>query len=245
MGTENKVLAKDVHKTFKLALSPLLTAHGYTRIKGEQGWTKLTDNGHLFFWLQCNKWGWDEHWGSSFIMEFQLIDNPEHFLSMHGRRERMGFFLEGHPEFEAMIHLNNTIIHQLPGTLKHMAVVEALDNVEPFAMVGVIPTKEPAIYGFDLGLQYYSLKDVELWIAFFQQHLLRIIEIFEKDIKSEAGLARARYDKAIGQMQNSHSRDEKFSILEAYLADEQDAHYRQCMQNVIAFAKGEGTYRLS
>src|SRR5687767_13430130 len=102
-----------------------MAQQGFKPMKGARpGWIASRPKGYLALWFQCDKWGWDEDWGSKFTAEFQLTDEPDGAMTLAGRSERIGYLLEGFPDLEVLRLRNNAIIERLPGTIRGLAVTD-------------------------------------------------------------------------------------------------------------------------
>lgn len=221
------VTSKEVYQELRSALASHMKAEGFRRLSGGyQGWVKPWGAEYFFLWFQCNKWGWNAQWGSNFTLEFQMAPDAGDAMSFKGRRERLGELLEGFQELEELRVMNNAIIERLPGTLGNLAVTVADGAGKLYAQEGFIIDPEPAIYGRDMWLNYHSVEDVRMWAHYFENRLPYFITLFVEQRKSSQGLARKRFDVAMGQVQRATDHAERMRIFKAYADGEPDAYYR-------------------
>ncbi len=228
---------KQFYHELRSVLAPLMKANGFKRMSlAWPGWTKPYIAEHLFLWFQCNKWGWNEIWGSTFTLEFQMVSNPGDVMSFKGRRERIGYLLEGFPELDEFRLMNNAIIERLPGTIHNQAKTIQDGTGKKYALEGFLIDPEPAVYGYDLWLNYYSTEDVRTWARHFEKKLLYFVTIFVEQRKSQQGLARERFHTIFGQAQDTTDYTEKIRIIKSYVEQETDAHYRSIAERWLADA---------
>jgi len=222
-----KVSSRDLYRELRSALAPVMKGAGFRPLKGSQlGWTRTGDSGTLIVWFQVNKWGWNERWGSTFTVEFQMAPPGALPMSGHGRRQRLGYLLEGFPELDELRLRNNAVIAMLPGTLAGQVVMATLPDGKPFVKEGFLADPAPAVYGRDIWLNYQSLEDARWWGGYFAAKMLRFVSLFENETLSAQGQASARFHAAMGSVQRAKSIEEKAAILEEYLRTETDAHYQ-------------------
>ena len=202
---------------------------GLRRLTSGLGWTRDSAAGQLIVWFQVNKWGWNDRWGSNFTLEFQLAPPGALPMSGHGRRERIGYLLEGFAELDELRQRNNAIIARLPGTLAGEVPLQNGFTADP----------EPAVYGRDLWLNYYAIDDARSWAAYLTEKLPRFLSLFENETRSEAGQASARFHRALGRMQNTRVIEAKAAILEEYVRTEKDPHYRAAAKHWLAQLPGK------
>jgi hypothetical protein len=224
-----KVSSKDLYKALRTPLAPEMKAAGFSTIKeGRLGWRRGSTS--LFF--QCDKWGWTEDWGSSFTLEFHLdsVDEP---TPKKARFERLGYLLEGFPELDDLRLRKNEIISRLPGTIGNRIVTRDYEGAE-IVVIGEKVNPEPLIYGKDIWLNYHTPSDAHDWGEYFLSNLLRFVSIFENDERSAQGLARRRFNAAMGRVQAEKSFELKAIILEDYKAKESDPFFRSAADYWIA-----------
>lgn len=224
------IKSKQLYQVLRAAWAPFAKQAGFKAMKGTSlGWTRETDKGHLFFWFQADKWGWDEVWGSKFTLEFQRVADAKDVFSLggtqQGKRARIGYLLEGFPELDELRIMNNTVIEKMPGTVQGL-VVWAEHGGKKFVAQGCAVDPEPAIYGQDIWLHYYSQEDVERWAKYLAEKMPRFIDIFENDIKSAQGLARGRFDAMMGEMQSASDPVQKAQILSDYQSSETEPYFK-------------------
>jgi len=72
-----KVGSKDFYREMRLVLAPRMKGEGFSSLEGGRlGWKRPCGSGWLSLWFQCDTWGWDALWGSTFTVEFQVTDDP-------------------------------------------------------------------------------------------------------------------------------------------------------------------------
>lgn len=219
--------SKQFYQGLRSVLAPLMKVDGFKRLHGGWlGWTKPYGMEQLFLWFQCNKWGWSSVWGSTFTLEFQMAPETSDAMTFKGRRERIGFLLEGFQELDELRRMNNAIIERLPGTIHNQAVTVLDDTGKKYALEGFLIDPEPAVYGRDLWLNYYSLEDVRFWTEYFEKKLLYFVAAFVEQRKSPQGLARDRFNTTLGQVQGASDYAERVRIMRSYVERETDAHCR-------------------
>jgi hypothetical protein len=241
LATVTMVTSKQLYQELRSVLAPLLKREGFKSMKGGRlGWTRPTNEGHLFFWFQCNKWGWDQIWGSAFTLEFQVAPEAGDAMSLKGRFERIGYLLEGFEELDEIRRKNNSVIERLPGTKNGRVVKGTLPDGTEFIAQGFVVDPETAIYGRDIWMNYYSLEDAKEWGHYFEKKLLRFIELFESQKLSLQGCARDRFHKAMARVQAAKELSEKTQILAEYVSTETDLHYRSGAEHWLAEARRKG-----
>lgn len=230
-----KVTSKLLYKELRVALNPLMKKIGFTSVKADAlTWTRQTPEGNLTLWFQCDKWGWDERWGARFTMQFQVAPLPMAAMVPDGRFDRIGFVLEGFKELDELRIANNAVIERLPGTLANQVVVGQLEDGTEYVAEGYRTDPEPAIYGRDIWLHYYSLDDVRNWATYFEGKLEHFIGLFQRDKRSPEGMARQRFDQQMSLVQSTRGRHEKAKILEKFIIDEPDQNYRSSAQRWLS-----------
>lgn len=222
-----KITSKILYREIRAAVGPMMLDAGFKNLQGSSlGWVRPAASGHSALWFQCDKWGWDALWGSRFTVEFQMAPQPEDMLSGRGRRERIGHLLEGFEELDELRMRNNSIIENLPGAIDGRWVTNRLPDGTEVLVEGYKVDPEKAVYGRDIWLHYYSLDDVRMWGDYFKRKLPRFIALFENEIRSSQGAANLRFHKMMGRVQNAKELPEKAAILEQYIKEESDPHYR-------------------
>ncbi|MDR0274501.1 MAG: hypothetical protein LBI48_04010 [Burkholderiaceae bacterium] len=264
-----KVTSKTVYATLRSALAPLMRQNGFKSIKsGRLGWARPMASGTLVrVWFQCDKWGWDKHWGSQFTVEFMLTPasaGTEVLDGWSGKEqfERLGYVLEGFPALDELRIRNNEVIQRLPGTLIEPVVMTPEDGKAEMEaktatmsngaltitrqgdssetiIRGVRVDPEKMVLGRDIWLRYYSVEDVQAWGVYFEQHLPEFISIFENRIKSEAGRARERFDAMMGRVQKAATVAEKVRILEKFIVNEANDTFRSSARTWLEYVNAK------
>jgi hypothetical protein len=221
MADGAKVTSRELYAALRAVLAPVMKANRFTAMKaGRLGWQRQGSRGSLSVWFQCDKWGWDALWGSTFTLEFQLTPAPGDAMRLEGRFERIGYVLEGFPALEELRVRNNAVIARLPGTTLGHAPADSRREIDP----------QPAVYGRDLWLAYHDIHDARAWALYFGENLLAFIAIFEGEARSAEGLARARFNAMMGRVQAERDGAAKAAILEGYVKAEPDAYFRASAQ---------------
>jgi hypothetical protein len=222
-----KITSKILYRELGNMLRPMMKDAGFRNLKGGYlGWSRPAAGGHLAFWFQSDKWGWNDLWGSRFTVEFHMAPESSDVLSAKGRRERIGHLLEGFEELDELRLWNNSVIEKLPGTVDGRWVTNSLSDGTEVVVEGYKVDPDKAVYGRDIWLNYYSLDDVGMWGEYFRQRLLRFVSLFENETRSLQGEASVRFHKMMGRVQAAKELPEKATILGEFISAESDVHYR-------------------
>lgn len=238
---EIMVTTKTVYKELRAILAPLMKSNGFKNAGGGRlGWVRETADGYLTLWFSCNKWGWDERWGSTFTLELQITAEPDDAQGMAGRFERIGYVLEGFHELDEIRLQNNAVIDRLPGTLNGQAVVDVLEDGTELVTEGYKVDTRKAVYGRDVWMHYYSLDDVRDWARWLENKLLHFVSLFENEIRSEQGNARARFNQMMASVQALPPSDTqaKVALFEGYIRDESDPEFRSAASQWLDTLQG-------
>ncbi len=231
-----KITSKMLYGELRSALGPLMKQNGFKSERaGRLGWGRPAANGHLTVFFQCDKWGWDENWGSKFTLEFEITPPDPQTGS---KFERIGYLLEGFEELDDLRIRNNHVIARLPGTLNDGVVTAPLDDGTEAVVIGERADPEKAVYGRDLWLNYYSMEDVRAWAAYFAGNLLRFVSIFENGTKSAEGKARERFNRMMSNVQKTQNLAEKARIFEGFIASEMDPMFREGAEEWLRHLNG-------
>jgi hypothetical protein len=161
-----KVSARDVHRTLRQHLGPALELLGFRAIRGASFAAGRSEGErYCTLWAQSDKYGWDDDWGGSFTIEFQLsLSQPPAEASIL-ERARISHLLAAE-QLDEMRLRNNAVIEQLPGFLaKRMVSVSEPDGTE-IVVVGVVPADGPYIAGHDIWFHYSCTEHLQQWSAF-------------------------------------------------------------------------------
>jgi hypothetical protein len=170
-----KILAKHVHATLGSELSAALESLQFTRIRGSTfAWSHAVSGQHLSVWAQCDKYGWEPEWGSTFALEFQVAPSPGIATGSIFQRQRLAHLLEP-AELEAMRALNNEIIAQLPGSAAGSAVVVTEPDGFEVTIVGYRTASVPYSRGMDVWMHYHSVGHVMQWALWLRDLLPRLL----------------------------------------------------------------------
>ncbi|MEI7969564.1 MAG: hypothetical protein WCJ69_11295 [Betaproteobacteria bacterium] len=218
-----KVASKDLYGALRAELAPILGALGFKALReGGLGWERSTAGGTLSLWFRCDKWGWDESWGSKFTLEFAFQPDGAPGQAK-GRFDRIGYLLEGFPELDELRRRNNAVIERLPGTLGGKLVASRLSDGTTLVVLGEQIDPKPAIHGRDIWLNYHSLDDAKEWARYFRDHLPHFLSLFENGTFSAQRQARVRFDAMMSQVRNTPGIEGRARILEDYAQSEDDA----------------------
>jgi len=221
-----KITSKMLYQELRSVLAPLMKLSGFKTTKGGMlGWKRPTTGGYLSLWFQCDKWGWNERWGSQFVLQFSIASEPSDAMTPTGRFERIGFLLEGFEELDELRIKNNSVIEHLPGTINHQLVTGILHDGSEYIAEGYKVDNQKAIYGRDIWLNYYSIEDVRDWAHYFEKNLLNYVSLFENEIRSEQGKARVRFDQMMSNVQRTKDVKDKMHIFEGYIESETDEEF--------------------
>jgi hypothetical protein len=148
-------------------------------MSGMLGWYKPHDTEFLTFWFQCDKWGWDDDWGSKFTIEFQVSNTCEIATGNMLKRERVPFMLSTE-DLNIMIEKNNTIILNMPGYINTKQTYVEVEG-EKVLILGKEVNKDMNNIGQDHWFEYYNYSDIDFWASFF---ILRLSHFKETVLKS-------------------------------------------------------------
>lgn len=165
-----KISSRDLYKKMNEHLSVELKNRGYQRAKGGVlGWCKPCGNNYIVFWFQCDKWGWDESWGSSFTIEFQISSSKEIAAGSFTERERMTRMLGDH-DLELMRQRNDAVIKSTDGFKQNFLKTMEMDGLI-IPISGKMVSTEPYQRNCDYWFNYYTYDDVEFWSKFFVERV--------------------------------------------------------------------------
>ena len=223
-----KVSSRDLYKELRLVLSPIMKAAGFKTVKGGMPvWERPSQDGHLGVWFECDKWGWNARWGSSFAVGFTTFSQPGQGGKCV-RNERLGYLLEGFDEYDQLRLRSNAVIARLPGTLNNQLVLGHTRDGRDYVIEGHRARTDPLVLGEDVWLNYYSLEDAQDWAAFFGAGLLRFVAIYEDGTRSELGQGRVRFNQALGAVQSlgMDQQARRLEILEQFIRDEPTEYWK-------------------
>jgi len=167
-----KVSAAAVHKALRESLGVQLAHEGFKRVPGTSfAMSKADGPSNLTLWAQCDKYGWDSSWGSSFTIELQWSAETQPGAASMLERARFAHLLEP-GELEQLRTANNSIIASLPGhAAGKLVTVTDTEGVET-VVVGYTPCSTSYSKGWDVSLHYSSLAHVESWASYLAPVLL-------------------------------------------------------------------------
>ena len=170
-----KILAKQVHSTLGSELAAAMETLQFTRIRGSTfAWSQSVSGQHLSVWAQCDKYGWEPQWGSTFTLEFQVASSPGIATGSILQRQRIAHMLAP-GELEAMRTINNKIIAELPGTASGSAVVLTEPDGAEITTIGHRPAALPYIRGVDIWMHYYSVEHLMQWAQWLRALLPQLV----------------------------------------------------------------------
>ncbi len=171
-----KPLAKDVHASLRAALSDPLAAMGFVPLKGSSfSVSRILQRSHLTISAQCDRYGFDALWGSSFTLEFQLSSERAAHTASPLDRERLSHLLT-YDELEHLRTKNNLVIESLPGHLAGAAVSVADSDGFEATVVGYRPAIVSYTAGTDVWMHYFSIAHVHEWCIWLSKSLPSCIE---------------------------------------------------------------------
>ena len=178
-----KFLARDLYRCLKRSLGPELADLGFKPTKsGMLAWTKPIGSEYLTLWFQCDKWGWEADWGSSFTLEFQTGESPEPGTGSLLKRERYCFLLDD-VEREDLRLMNNRIIEALPGSKAGRTEVMEVEG-ERVPLLGVLPNERPYVTGSDIWMHYHGEEDAMHWAQYLSEKLPALIERYSTSVQA-------------------------------------------------------------
>jgi hypothetical protein len=171
-----KISSKQLYSRIKDNIQAEMKERGYKRTKGGMlGWYRPHLNNYIVLWFQCDKWGWQQDWGSKFTIEFQFSDSNEIAVGTISRM-RVPYML-GDDDLEIMRERNDSIIKSSEGYKNGgLSTIEVKGVVIP--LLGKLLSEQPYNRNFDPWFDYYNVEDIDYWSKFFISRL----ENFEKAI---------------------------------------------------------------
>ena len=150
------------------------------------------------------------------------------------------YLLEGYPELDEFRRMNNEVIRQMPGTAYKLTNKKDIPiEAQMYLITDYVEDNEPAIYGRDVWFHYYSIENVMDWAQYFEKRILRFLEIFEKELKTEQSLGRDRFNKIMGQIQQTTDIHKKIDILSEYVTVEADQFWRTAAEKYLVSAQSK------
>jgi hypothetical protein len=158
-----KLLSKDVHKHLRDAWGAPLKATGWKRSKlSSSAWSLATDTDAVSFWVQIDKYGWWDGFGSELTVEFQYdAGAPSSLPGGFQDRDRYVQFLSDQ-EIAAVLDANRRVRASLPPDPP-----KAFPGFDPYPNDLQALTIAPDLARrFDLWMRYYLPEHLQ-WIADF------------------------------------------------------------------------------
>lgn len=171
-----KLLSRDVHKHLRDAWAAPLKATGWKRSKlSPSAWSLATDSDAVSFWVQIDKYGWWDGFGSELTVEFQYdVGAPSSLPGSIQHRERYVQFLSDQ-DLAAVLEANQRVRASLPPDPP-----TAVPGFDPYPndFEALALTPELA-RRFDVWMRYYLPEHVQ-WIADF---LLSLIDGIARQLR--------------------------------------------------------------
>lgn len=158
-----KLLSRDVHKQLRAHWAAPLKAAGWKRSKlSPSAWSLSTETDAVSFWVQIDKYGWWEDFGSELTVEFQYDHGTAAELpgDFHNRQRYAAFL--SFEDTVAVLEANFSVRGSLPPDPK-----VAIPGFDPYPNDFRAQANAPAhASGLDLWMRYYRTEHVQ-WIADF------------------------------------------------------------------------------
>ena len=179
-----KITAKILYGMLRDALAAELKAAGFLRLKaGVLGWTRLIGKESLTFWFQCDKWGWDNAFGSRFTLEFQLARSPVAGATGNfNKRFRFAQLLTSE-ELETVRSMNNSVKSSLEEPKPGHPIFYLGPEGQKAIRQDYELTVQPYRADEDVWLNYFTSEQVAEWAAFFKSRILRMATEFAERVQ--------------------------------------------------------------
>jgi len=172
-----KIPAKEVHRRLRELLGPAMKDGGFQRVPGASAaWRRREGGNWLVFWFQCDKWGWDDQWGSRLTVEFQHASSSEAGAGSPLDRMRLPSLLDT-ADLDIMRARNNLIIESMPGFRGRLQTYVDVDG-ERIVLLGKDIASMPYEPRFDVWLEYLRVEDIDFWAFFLLQRFDALIAAF-------------------------------------------------------------------
>ncbi|HZN93751.1 MAG TPA: hypothetical protein VFB81_13660 [Myxococcales bacterium] len=169
MGTPATPLkSTDVYRALGRVMKPWAAGSGFRSQKNGALWSRaMSGGGHLFFWFQCDKYGWRPY-GSQFTLEFELSDGETPQGSDMARRVRFFSLLDRRSDVDELLAMQNAVIARCPPAA-------AGDDVWASHVEPVADYRE----GADVWMRFHERSDIERWwTAFLEPRFERMLKRF-------------------------------------------------------------------
>ncbi len=161
-----KIKTKDFYKRVRQNLAKPMAAKGYRQTSGGlPSWHQQQGEQYLTIWFEGHQWGWDELWGSSFTVEFQLDPSYEPGVGHFDHRERLPNLLSV-LEREQIRQSNNYIITEMPGYQQNTQVFAQADGAT-ILLLGKDRHKQPYAPNQDIWFEYLLPAHIDDWTEYF------------------------------------------------------------------------------
>jgi hypothetical protein len=182
-----KVSSRDLYARLRDVLAPSMKAAGFRRLKGSTlGWSRPAGPGTTNAWFQCDRYGWDASFGSSFTLEFRMAANAGTGMGSVPSLQRFPTLLSL-VDLEHVRQLNNAILGSLPEIGPdhpyRLLPTEYLEAV----MSKYRPQLEPYNPNLDPWAHFYSADHVDQWARFFEPRLIPMAERFAEMRPDDSG----------------------------------------------------------
>lgn len=175
-----KVMSKDVHAALRRALGPVAKPLGYRRAPGTSGCSFTSENGGLWqtFWVQVDKWGWEQWTGSAFTVEFQWDATPER--GSWGDARTRWTALCSDSDLQVARDVNSaTARSALPLPRLRRADKGLLDFAFEQERLDSLSRADEAWWpGLDVWCRYRDPQHVDAWASFFAERLPAMLDRF-------------------------------------------------------------------
>jgi hypothetical protein len=164
--------SKALYGLLREGLGPAFEGAGFSPLKerGLVAFSRPQGVDSLVCWFQADRHGWEDLWGSSFTLEFQLGPEATPGAGNMLKRRRYSRLLAPGAR-EELRAINNTVIASLPGTEQGATVSISDDSGEDIVVIGVVTTRVPYHADDDIWMRYRSADHVDLWVQFLAQHV--------------------------------------------------------------------------
>ena len=168
-----KITSNDFYRRFRENITDHMKSKGFKRTKGGRlGWYEPVVTGFFTVWFQCDKWGWDDDWGSRFTVEFQKYKSSDIGIGLMAKRQRLPSLLN-REDLEVMRTRNNAIISAMPGFLSGRQVYKEVDR-KRVLILGKVLSEEPYDPAFDPWFEYFTYQDIDSWSDFLVERLVKV-----------------------------------------------------------------------
>ncbi len=152
---DSPIKSTEVYRILRRTMKRWAETSGFQPHKNGALWSKdLGPRGTLFFWFQCNKFGWQPY-GGEFTLEFELSNRGAPHGPDMNSRERFSWLLEPKRDFGVLLAQQNAVIRKLPPPGPDPIGIgdeQWAENFQPISCVNQ-----------NFWMRYYERVDIELW----------------------------------------------------------------------------------